>query len=241
VVNEGGAAEWDFVTLVAWWNLYGLPALLVVVAIAIVVRRRSGPASIFGEHRVRSIRRIGLIHCALGLHALVSLVQELLTFRTMGIPGSHVGFVGSAISTLVNPALALGLARRRQAARRFAIGWYVILSLIAIVVVAWMFRYGVDVDPATWPVQVASKVMPFFLLLVMILPSTKRLFAKSAQSKLAGQPGNGEDSLPITRAPASWPVVSLVTVLFLIVVCSNLAVDMVDWGYRLIFESEAIP
>jgi len=159
----------------------------------------------------------------------------------MGIPGSHVGFVGSAISTLVNPALALGLARRRQAARRFAIGWYVILSLIAIVVVAWMFRYGVDVDPATWPVQVASKVMPFFLLLVMILPSTKRLFAKSAQSKLAGQPGNGEDSLPITRAPASWPVVSLVTVLFLIVVCSNLAVDMVDWGYRLIFESEAIP
>ena len=26
------AIEWDFVTLAAWWNLYGLPVLLVVVA-----------------------------------------------------------------------------------------------------------------------------------------------------------------------------------------------------------------
>ena len=30
VANDGGATEWDFVTLVAWWNLYGLPVVLVV-------------------------------------------------------------------------------------------------------------------------------------------------------------------------------------------------------------------
>ena len=33
MVNEGGETLWDFVSLVAWWNLYGLPVLLVVVAI----------------------------------------------------------------------------------------------------------------------------------------------------------------------------------------------------------------
>ena len=91
------------------------------------------------QDRSRSIRRIGLIHCALALHALISLVQELLTIRTMGIPESHVSLVGSSISTLVNPVLAFGLLRRRQAARRLAIGWYVILSLIAVLVVAWLW------------------------------------------------------------------------------------------------------
>jgi hypothetical protein len=241
VVNESGETLWDFVTLVAWWNLYGLPALLVAVAIADVVRRRSGPTTTRWHDRARSIRQIGLIHCALALHALLCLVQELLTMRTMGIPGSHVVLVGSAISTLVNPVLALGLLRRRQAARRFAIAWYVILSLIAVVVVAWMFRYGVDVDPATWPVQLVSKVMPFFLLLVMLLPLTKRLFVKDARSNLPSQPGEGGGSLPPTDVPVRWPVVSLLTVMFLIVVCSNLVIDMADWGYRLTFGSDSIP
>ena len=39
------AIEWDFVTLVDWWNLYGLPVLLVVVAIAVLIRSRSRPAA----------------------------------------------------------------------------------------------------------------------------------------------------------------------------------------------------
>jgi hypothetical protein len=240
VVNEGGATEWDFVTLVAWWNLYGLPVVLVVVAVAVVLGRRSGPTTSLWRDRSRSIRRIGLIHGVLALHSMVSLVQELLTARTMGIPGSHVAFVGSTISALVNPALALGLLRWRQIARRCAIGWYAILSLIAILVVAWMYRYGVDVDPATWPVQLVSKIMPFFLLLVMLLPPTKRLFAKDIRSKLVGQSGDDQVSLLLTHAPAGWPVVSLLTLLFLIVVCSNLVVDLADWGYRAVFESDAI-
>jgi hypothetical protein len=241
VVNDGGATEWDFFTLVAWWNLYALPVLLVVVAIAVVVQRRSGRASTFWQDRSRSIRRIGLIHCALALDALISLVQELLTIRTMGIPESHASLVGSTISTLVNAVLAFGILRQRQTARRLAIGWYVILSLIAVLVVAWLWPYGVAVDPATWPVQLVSKVMPFVLLFVMILPRTKRLFAKDARSTLLSEPGGDEGSRPLTEAPASWPVVSLLTWLFLIVVCSNLVVDVADWCYRLTFESEAIP
>jgi hypothetical protein len=240
-MNEGDATEWDVVTLVAWWNLYALPVLLMVAAIAILVRRRAGARPNFSEDFARSIRRIGLIHCVLALHSLVSLVQELLTIRTMGIPGSHVGLVSSAISTLVNPALALGLLRWRQTARRFAIGWYVFLSMIAVVVVHWMYRYGVDVDPATWPVQLASKVMPFFLLSIMLLPRTKSLFAKDARSKHLSQPGDGEGSPPRALAPTGWPVVSVLTLLFLLVVCSNLVVDIADWVYRLTFEAEAVP
>jgi hypothetical protein len=239
--NDRDAPEWDIVTLVAWWNLYALPALLMVAAIAILVRRRAGERPNFSEDFGRSIRRIGLIHCVLALHSLISLVQEVLTIRTMGIPGSHVGLVGSTISTLVNPALALGLLRWHQAARRLAIGWYVFLSMIAVIVVHWMYRYGVDVDPATWPVQLASKVMPFFLLSIMLLPRTKRLFAKGARSKHLSQPGDGEGSLPLAPARAGWPVVSVLTLLFLLVVCSNLVVDMADWVYRLTFEAEAVP
>jgi hypothetical protein len=240
VANDGSPTEWDFVTLVAWWNLYGLPVLLVVIAITITIWRRSGPTTTRWQDRSRAIRSIGLTHCALALHALISLGQELLTMRTMGIPASHVSLVGSSISTLVNPVLAFGLLRRSQAARRFAIGWYALLALIAVVVAAWMFRYGVYVDPATWPVQLVSKVMPFCLLFVMFMPLTKRLFAKDERSKLWGQPGGDETSLSPTEAQG-WPIVSLLTLLFLIVVCSNLVVDMVDWWYRLAFDSEAIP
>jgi hypothetical protein len=236
-MNEGEATEWDVVTLIAWWNLYALPVLLVVAAIAILVRRRAGARPNSSNDFARSIRRIGLIHCVLALHSLISLAQELMTIRIMGIPGSHVGLVGSTITTLVNPALALGLLRWRQTARRFAIGWYVFLSVIAVVIVHWMYRYGVDVDPATWPVQLTSKVMPFFLLLVMLLPRTKRLFARSTQ---LSQPADGEGSLPLALTPASWPVVSVLTVLFLVVVCSNLVVDMADWVYRLTSEADAV-
>jgi hypothetical protein len=241
VINGEDATGWDIVTLIAWWNLYALPVVLVVAAIATLVRRRASAASIFWEEHARSIRRIGLIHCVLALHSLVSLVQEVLTIRTMGIPGSHVGLVSSMISALVNPALALGLLRWRQTARRFAISWYVFLSMIAVVVVHWMYRYGVDVDPATWPVQLTSKVMPFFLLLVMLLPRTKRLFATDARSKHLSQPSDGEGSLPLAHARAGWPLVSVLTALFLVVVCSNLVVDMADWVYRLTFAAEAVP
>jgi hypothetical protein len=33
----------------------------------------------------------------------------------------------------------------------------------------------------------------------------------------------------------------VLALLFLLVVCSNLVVDVTDWGYRLAFEAESIP
>jgi len=36
---EAEPSAWDFLTLIAWWNLYGLPALLTVVALILAIRQ----------------------------------------------------------------------------------------------------------------------------------------------------------------------------------------------------------
>jgi Ca2+/Na+ antiporter len=242
MADASDVIEWDFVTVVAWWNLFGLPVLLLAVAIFLLVRRQSRSAPTAWPDRSRTVGRIGLIHCALALQSFNSLVQALLTMRTMGIPESHIRLVGVSIGTVVNPLLGIGLLRRRIVARWFAIAWYAILSLIAVVVMAWLWHYGVSFDPAAWPEQMISKVMPFFLFVVMLLPQTKRAFAKQGQAEPRfPQPSSQGGSFPLPEASADRPVVALLTLVFLIVVCSNLVVDAADWGYRLAAETASIP
>ena len=84
--------------------------------------------------------------------------------------------------------------------------------------------------------------MPLFLFVVMLLPRIKRVFVNGAKPEpLNAETSDPEGASPLTEAPIGWPVVSLATLLFLIVACSNLVVDAADWGYRLAFESESIP
>ncbi len=64
---------------------------------------------------------------------------------------------------MVNPVLAVGLLRFSPIVRRFALAWYALLSLVAIVAMVWLYYYRVPIDPARWPEQVASKIMPIFL------------------------------------------------------------------------------
>jgi hypothetical protein len=233
--------EWDFVNVVARWNLYGLPVLLVVVAIAALIRSLSRPGTNDWGDSSRIVRRIGLIHCALAVQALMFLAQELLTMRTMGIPESHIGLAGGLISTVLNPVLAIGLLRRWSLVRRLAIAWYAILSLLAVLVIAWRLYYQVAFDPATWPELAVSRIMPLFLFVVMLLPRIKRVFVKGARmGLLTAEQGNPERASAIAEAPIGWPVVSLPTVLFLIVVCSNVVVDAADWVYRVVLEPESI-
>jgi hypothetical protein len=236
------AIEWDFVTVVECWNLYGLPVLLALVAIAVLVRRRSRPEPSGLSDSQRIVRRIGLIHCALATQALIVLVQALLTMRTMGIPESFVSPIAGLLETLVNPVLAIGLLRRRSLTRRLAIVWYAIRSLLGILIIAWRWYYQVPFDLATWPELLVSRIMPLFLFVVMLLPRIKRVFVKGAKpGPLAAQTSETELALPLAEAPIGWPVVSLATLLLLIVAGSNLVVDTADWGYRLAFESESIP
>ena len=82
--------------------------------------------------------------------------------------------------------------------------------------------------------------MPVFLFVVMLLPRIKA--CSLGQSATVIRPGGRRGiASPPAGAPAGWPVVSLLTLLFLIVVCSNLVVDAADWGYRLMFEAGSLP
>jgi hypothetical protein len=236
------AIGWDFVTVVECWNLYGLPVLLALVALAVLVRRRSRPEPSGLSDSQRIVRRIGLIHCALAAQALIVLVQALLTMRTMGIPESFVSPIAGLLETLVNPVLAIGLLRRRSLTRRLAIVWYAIRSLLGILIIAWRWYYQVPIDLATWPELLVSRIMPLFLFAVMLLPRIKRVFVSGAKpGPLAAQTSDTELAPLLAEAPIGWPVVSLATLLLLIVAGSNLVVDTADWGYRLAFESESIP
>jgi hypothetical protein len=236
------AIGWDFVTVVECWNLYGLPVLLALVALAVLVRRPSRPEPSGLSDSQRIVRRIGLIHCALATQALIVFVQALLTMRTMGIPESFVSPIAGLLETLVNPVLAIGLLRRRSLTRRLAIVWYAIRSLLGILIIAWRWYYQVPFDLATWPELLVSRIMPLFLFVVMLLSRIKRVFVKGAKpGPLAAQTSETELALPLAEAPIGWPVVSLATLLLLIVAGSNLVVDTADWGYRLAFESESIP
>ena len=128
------------------------------------------------------MRRIGFIHCALSAQALIFLVQALLTMRTMGIPESFIDLVVGFITTAVNLILAVGLLRISLVARMFALAWYMLLSLLGLLAAWWLYYYRVPIDPAKWPDQVASKILPVFLFAVMLLPRIKRVFAKGAGS-----------------------------------------------------------
>jgi hypothetical protein len=236
------AIEWDFLTVVDWWNLYGLPVLLVIVTFAVLLRSRNRPAATASRDGSKTVLLIGLIHCVLALQALISLVQELLTIRTMGIPQSFVTPVGALFSSLVNPILAIGLLRHILWARRFAIAWYAFLLLIAIMVVVWLCYYHVGITITSWPEQLISKILPAVLLVVMLLPRIKRVFASQARKEsLTDQSGPQGELTPVAGAPSAWTVVSLLSLLCFIVACSNLVVNTADWANRLLFDSESLP
>jgi hypothetical protein len=236
----GGAEpiEWDFLTRLTVWNFYALPALLVVIAIAVKIRGRSRGAETIHPDRLRTVLLIGLIHYALGLRALVQLLQELLTLRAMGIPESFFNLVTCVFASVVNPLLGRGLRRRRPRARRFALVWYTLLSAFAIFVVFWRRRYHVAIDPVRWPDYVVSNGLPLFLLGVMLLPQTKRVFRAhaAAATDAAAEPAPAPALSP--AQPAAWGIISLVSLLLLVIVTSTLVADVADWISRVFFEGE---
>src|SRR3974390_822084 len=95
---DADATAWDFQFLTECWNLYGLPAVLVAVVLAAVIRQRLRPAvrsvsevpdpisSQTTRSRLAAVRMIALIHLGLAMRFGVSLAQDLLTLREQGIP-----------------------------------------------------------------------------------------------------------------------------------------------------------
>ncbi len=237
MAEDGGSTGWDFLTLITGWNLYALPAVLLAAVLFIMVKNRrlgtADPAAIGLDGR-RLVRVVTFIQLVLALHGAILLVQELLTMREMGVTESFANFIIESLSVIVYPILALGFWRRWRWARYFAIGWYLFLSVVAVIVVQWYWRYHVAVEPRSWPNQFASKVMPFFLLFVMFLPRVRRVFARPESGKAAAAGLEAGEAKPEQRL--RWSRVSLIALLFSIVVVSNLAVDAADWIERSVAE-----
>ncbi len=237
-------AAWDFRTLLAWWNLCALPALLLAAAAFVVVRnrrfKRNNIAVIdIGLDGRRLVKIAALVHLGISVQAVVRLTQELLSMREMGVTESFANLVGQTFSVVVNPLLALGFWRCWRAARWTAIAWYVLLSAIGVIVTVWSSRFQVAIDPIWWADYFAGRLMPFFLLFVMFLPRVRRVFARR-KPKLAG------DTEPAATEPAPatsprWSIISMFALLCLIVVYSNLAVDTADWIERSIAAPIDVP
>ena len=123
----------------------------------------------------------------ISVHAAVRLAQELLTMREMGIPESFVNLIEESISAIVNLLLALGLWLAHRWARWLAIAWYLLLSVIAVIVSAWLLALpGGRRSQRWWPEYLAGKLMPLFLLVVMFLPRVRTSFCAVETRERAG-------------------------------------------------------
>lgn len=236
MVEDSGAAEWDFLTLVAWWNLYVLPLCLTIVGCVVLLKSRTKGSLTPERDGLSAVTFVAAIQFVLGLRGGVRLAQELSTLRLMGIPQSFpvVGLLMPAISVIVDPLLGLGLLARHRGARRCAMGWYLFWSLIAVWVMMWMWRYGVKVEPAAWPDELVSKGLAPCLLVTMVFPRVRLLFGRRplAHDRPGGEPDEPE--------PSAWPVVSLPVLLLLVITISTLVVEVADWVYRLATTPEAV-
>ncbi len=241
-----GPFEWDFLTLMWWWNLCALP--FVLVAAALVLGRRALRGSHAGTDArldgIRIVRLAALIHVGLASSASITLAQQLLTFREMGVAESFASLIEAVLGVIVNPFLALMLWHRRPAGWWFAVAWYVFRSVIEIMVIRWILDFSVPFDPAWWPYHAADKVLPFFLLVVMFLPRTRRAFVAITKpdkkpAERDEQLGRVESLSPAERpSPTRWSVVSVLTLWFLIVVMSEVLVESAEWIDRLVWPPE---
>jgi len=242
-----GPTEWDFLTLVWYWHLCALPVVLVAAAVLVFARPIVRGLNAKKDARIdgmRIVRLIALIHLGLAVSASIALAQELLTFREMGVAESFSNLILAVLGVLVYPALAFGFWRRRPAAWWFAIAWYALRSVIAVMVIRWWVDYSVPFQPVWWPTHAAGQVLPLFLLVVIFLPRTRRAFA--TKTKPEARPVErdeeiaGVDSLTPGKRPLAprWSLVSVLTLWFLIVVVSNVVYESAEWIDRLVWPPE---
>jgi hypothetical protein len=234
------ATGWDFLALLWWWNLCLLPVVLIATGALVFTRQfLRGSQSTTDARRdgVRILRLIALIHFGLAIRAAIALVQELLTFREMGVAESFANFILAVLGVLVNPALGLGFWLRRPAAWWFGVAWYAFLSVIQVMVIRWLLDYSGPFDPIWWPYHAAGKVLPFFLLVVMFLPRTRRAFIKKARPDAALiETVPIESPIPVERPSAvRWSLFSVLTLWFLMIVLSNAVVESAEWIDRLVW------
>jgi hypothetical protein len=214
MIADAGSMEWDFPTIAAWWNLYGLPVLLLVVGAVIIRRFMRGTTDT--EPRRITVRTIALIHLGQAIRAGIGLAQELMTLREQGIPQSFpvTGLVAPTVSVLMNLAVGHGLWHLRPWGRRVAIGWDALVAVLTALIAGWQWKYSASVRLDQWPDYLVSDGLPWFVLAVMLRPKTRAVFATP------NPPDAGSRSSPL----------SAVAILLLVIVISTVLVDAAGWA-----------
>jgi hypothetical protein len=238
MVPAAQPSPWDFLTVVAWWNLAGLPALLCLVTLAMVVRQRrraAGPRMVgraaestlqrsASAARTTAVRIIALIHSVLGLRAGVRLAVELLSMRGQGIPQSGLrrGIVLPIIQIIVNLTIGHGLRRLWRGAWIGAIAWDALAAILTARDVLQQWRIHAPVWLDQWPDYLVADVLPWFLLGIMLLPGTRDVFTRTkSQADSSGTAATGWKAL----CPSLDILASL---LLLLVAASTLVVDLIE-------------
>ena len=115
---------------------------------------------------------------------------------------------------------------------RAAITWNALVAVITALVAFWQWRYQATVKLDQWPDYVVSDGLPWFRLIVMLLPATRCVFTA------------GPDRLTEARRNApglsrgGLSLVWLLAFLLLIVVLSTLLIDAAGWLASAIGEGE---
>lgn len=237
---------WDFPTLADGWNLYGLPVILALVMLAVICWRLSARRTLpgveaYGQETdaalhisIRVIRLIALTHMVQAIRAGVGLTRELLTLQSQGIPQSFpvTGIVVPVIAIMANLAIGHGLFHLRPWGRTWAIRWNALIAVITALVAAWQWRYHATVRLDQWPDYLVSDGLPWFRLVVMLLPQTRTVFTAGRDRLLEVR----QNAPGLRRGGLS--LVWLLALLFLIVVLSTLLVDAAGWWANAVSEGE---
>ena len=126
------------------------------------------------------------------------------------------GIIIPLVALVVNLAIGHGLWRLRPWGAAIGHPWDALVAIVSALVAAWQWKYHASVRMDQWPDYLVSDILPWFLLVVMLLPGTRLWFA-------GARPAGGRRWLS---------AVSLAALLLLIVVASTLVVDVADWVVR---------
>lgn len=236
----------DVLELIAAFHLYVLPPIVAAVVLGALLRGRRAPegATESGDDdlamrrarfdRERTVRRIGLLNYGLALRSLIAVVPEFQTYATAGSFGSLAPLsVGvPLVVAAVSLPLGVGLRRLSPRARRAEAVWSALVSALTLLVTIWMWHYGAAVDLAEWPDLAVSKLLPPFLLLVMLLPGTRAVVSAEHQALVA--------RTPRPARPVGHSVISALTLGFLVILGSVVIVNALDWAIRIRPEMNAM-
>jgi hypothetical protein len=214
---DAALAEWF-----AAFNIWVVPTVVAAVVAYVVLRTRRAAVRDPLRDRERAVRWIGLLNFGLALRAALRLVPEIDAFVRYG------GFSSFPISNVFWPVLAIpfhtavgfGLRRLRTSARwgEVALNLFVIAFIL---LAAWFWSFGATFDGADWPETAVAYVLPFFLVFVMLLPGTGRVFSRAHRAAVAER-AEGEN------VGARMGRVSIITLAFLVVLSAVLFVSAAD-------------